>query len=125
MFIQSQNVVSSSNSISDLVSSSTTSKGIFLGAPKKRKALDYYNESVASDLSFVDSTSFSSLVNNSSGSIQQDTTEILGDSPNGPPFVRASTIKLLDTYQRCGQKVSLDIMLVGFSLVAPWSFKTS
>lgn len=110
MFIQSQNVVSSSNSISDhLPSSSTISKGIFLGAPKKRKALDYYNESVASDLSFVDSTSFTSLVNSSSGSIQQDTTEILGDSPNGPPFVRASTIKLLDTYQRCGQKVSLDI----------------
>lgn len=109
MFIQSQNVVSSSNSNPDLVSSSTSttnSKGIFLGAPKKRKALDYYNESVASDLSFVDSTSFGSLVNNSSGSIQQDTAEILGDSPNGPPFVRASTIKLLDTYQRCGQKVS-------------------
>lgn len=42
-------------------------------------------------------TAFSSLHNNALQKI----------SPNQQQLVRASTIKLLDTYQRCGQKVKL------------------
>lgn len=80
MFIQSQQLGTSSSS----------------GAvqPKKRKAEHYISDP------FVQQTAYS--VNSSSQ------TELNHASPNSQqPFVRASTIKLLDTYQRCGQKVSI------------------
>ncbi|KAK4887738.1 hypothetical protein RN001_004009 [Aquatica leii] len=78
MFIQSQQLGTSSSS----------------GAvqTKKRKAEHYINEPFVQQ-----QTAYS--VNNSSQ------TELNHASPNNQqPFVRASTIKLLDTYQRCGQK---------------------
>ncbi|XP_066152943.1 homeodomain-interacting protein kinase 2 isoform X3 [Euwallacea fornicatus] len=105
MFIQSQHMVTGNNN-SDIPSFNNPPTRIFLGAPKKRKSHDHYNESVASDITFVDNSGFSSLLNSgsSSGAAQEDVAEVINDSPNGQPFVRASTIKLLDTYQRCGQK---------------------
>ncbi|CAG9762494.1 unnamed protein product [Ceutorhynchus assimilis] len=108
MFIQSQQLVTGSNNSGIAPSSiNNTTTGTFLGAPKKRRALDYYNSSVASDLSFVDNSGFGTVVsgNGSTETVtQQGIAEGIQDSPNGKPFVRASTIKLLDTYQRCGQK---------------------
>lgn len=78
MFIQSQQLVT--NSSSGVVQS------------KKRKAEHYISEQFLPQ----DSTY---AVNNS------NQTELNNASPNNQqPFVRASTIKLLDTYQRCGQK---------------------
>ncbi|KAL1510089.1 hypothetical protein ABEB36_004744 [Hypothenemus hampei] len=128
----SSNSNPSSNHINNNQHHQHQSQPFFISAPKKRKQTthNHYSgggtggsSSVASDFSLVDnsSTGFCSFVNNihnnnsnSNGSNllitdsnQQQpevVTEIIQDSPNGQPFVRASTIKLLDTYQRCGQK---------------------
>ncbi|XP_050297644.1 homeodomain-interacting protein kinase 2 isoform X4 [Anthonomus grandis grandis] len=102
MFIQSQQLVTGNSN------HNSTTNHSFLGAPKKRKAaLDYYNSSV-SNSTFLDNSGFGPVVNNCIVpplvTPQQDSAELIQESPNGQPFVRASTIKLLDTYQRCGQK---------------------
>lgn len=95
MFIQSQQLVTSSSS------------GVV--QPKKRKSEHYAN---TSGEEFVQHhhqqhVNQDSLYSNSvSGSNQIIDLNHGGTSPgNQQPFVRASTIKLLDTYQRCGQKV--------------------
>lgn len=114
MFIQSQQLVTGSSNPGIAFSTTNSTTGTFLVAPKKRKALEYYNSSVASDLSFVDNSGFGTVVSGSGSAAaaqattRQDIAEVIQESPNGQPFVRASTIKLLDTYQRCGQKVRLE-----------------
>ncbi|XP_030745549.1 homeodomain-interacting protein kinase 2-like isoform X3 [Sitophilus oryzae] len=107
MFIQSQQLVTCNigNDGNSAPSSGGTSTA-FLGAPKKRRAVDYYNSSNNPDLAFVvdnghHQSHFATTVNLAAEDQQG---ELGRDSPNGQPFVRASTIKLLDTYQRCGQK---------------------
>lgn len=96
MFIQSQQLVTSSSNSSGVVQ------------PKKRKA-EHYS---------VDNSNGTNCNSNASGgdaaygpqeSVYAVTnfsqTDLNNASPNSQqPFVRASTIKLLDTYQRCGQK---------------------
>lgn len=62
------------------------------------------NNTTATTISSSSATTATNAVNNSSQ------TELSHASPRNlqqQPFVRASTIKLLDTYQRCGQKVNI------------------
>jgi homeodomain interacting protein kinase len=95
MFIQSQQLVTSSSSSSGVVQ------------PKKRKGEHYNGDNNNSsnsntnvgDTAFVPQESVYAVTNFSQ-------TDLNNASPSSQqPFVRASTIKLLDTYQRCGQKV--------------------
>ena len=98
MFIQSQQLVTSSSSSGAV-------------QPKKRKAEHYSSDNNNSnstnsnnninggDTAFVPQESVYAVTNFSQ-------TDLNNASPSSQqPFVRASTIKLLDTYQRCGQKV--------------------
>lgn len=98
MFIQSQQLVTSSSSSGAV-------------QPKKRKS-EHYNTTTSEE--FVhhqqqqqqqhhQDTIYSNSVNN--GSTQILDLNHAASPSNQQPFVRASTIKLLDTYQRCGQKV--------------------
>lgn len=82
MFIQSQQLVSNSSSNTGSI-------------PKKRKAEHCNIDQFVQQGSAYELTNSNSIVqsNNARPDSQQ-------------PFVHASTIKLLDTYQRCGQKVS-------------------
>lgn len=84
MFIQSQQFVTSSSGAVQ---------------PKKRKT-----ENSLSEQYLLQGNTTTIAVNNSSQ------TELSHASPRNhqQPFVRASTIKLLDTYQRCGQKVIIN-----------------
>lgn len=97
MFIQSQQLVTSSSS----------------GAvqPKKRKS-EHYNtiteefvhlQQQHQQQEFTQDSVYSNAVNDSTQVI--DLNNAASPNNNQQPFVRASTIKLLDTYQRCGQKV--------------------
>ncbi|XP_028129752.1 homeodomain-interacting protein kinase 2 isoform X2 [Diabrotica virgifera virgifera] len=121
MFIQSHQLVTNSNSNSSISNNGAVQ-------PKKRKAEHYSNGTgivsgnTGSEFSFVDqvfsvnggtqnfgsssnTTNLSSLTGNNVNN--QNTNHNHNGSPsrvNQQPFVRASTIKLLDTYQRCGQK---------------------
>lgn len=97
MFIQSQQLVTSSSS----------------GAvqPKKRKTEHYttseefvhhQHQQHHQQQQHNQDSVYSDAVNGSTQIIDLNH----ATSPNNQqPFVRASTIKLLDTYQRCGQKV--------------------
>lgn len=104
MFIQSQQLATNS---------STSNYGWI---PKKRKAEHYNNNN--GDLTHVEQvfnaicgghTNSNQSQNTSTTTSNSSTTNLNNASPNGnqQPFVRASTIKLLDTYQRCGQKVGM------------------
>lgn len=86
MFIQSHHLGTSSSSSSGLVQ------------PKKRKAEHYIGNSFVQQQQPV--------VYGSVNSSSQTEVNHASPSSNQQPFVRASTIKLLDTYQRCGQKVN-------------------
>lgn len=119
MFIQSQQSVTNSSS------SSSTNGAV---QPKKRKAEHYNSTGIGNgnsasgggtELSFLEQVFCVNGSNNQnfgSATISTQTTNNhqnsnhASNSPshgtNQQPFVRASTIKLLDTYQRCGQKVS-------------------
>lgn len=87
MFIQSQQQLVQSNNTAAI--------------PKKRKAEYCFNEQFAQQEPAYKQDSVNNQLNASLGANNA--------SPgNQQPFVRASTIKLLNTYQRCGQKVSSD-----------------
>lgn len=95
MFIQSQQLVTSSSS----------------GAvqPKKRKTEHYTSDNINHHTNAVD-TGFVPQESVYTGT-SFNQTDLNNATPNSQqPFVRASTIKLLDTYQRCGQKVGLIIL---------------
>nr|XP_023030165.1 homeodomain-interacting protein kinase 2-like isoform X3 [Leptinotarsa decemlineata] len=97
MFIQSQQLVTnSSNTINNNNNGSVQYK--------KRKAGHYSSDSgifsTGADLSIVEQV-FSV---NHQGYTTNFSTKNVSPGDNQQPFVRASTIKLLDTYQRCGQK---------------------
>lgn len=94
MFIQSQQLVTS------------TSSGAV--QPKKRKTEN--NSSLSEQCLLQNNNTTTIAVNNSS---QTELSHASPRSQQQQPFVRASTIKLLDTYQRCGQKV---IFLVTLSI---------
>lgn len=86
MFIQSQQLVTNSSS------------GV--AQSRKRKAEHYIGDQfLPQDSSYAVNNSNPIELNNASPNSQQ-------------PFVRASTIKLLDNYQRCGQKVLFIILLL-------------
>lgn len=99
MFIQSQQLVTSSSSNNGAVQ------------PKKRKTEHYssnggVNPNSGGELSLVEQV-FSVTANGHNQNLTSTTIDLNHASPgigNQQPFVRASTIKLLDTYQRCGQK---------------------
>lgn len=102
MFIQSQQLATNS---------STSNYGWI---PKKRKAEHFNNNSNLTHVGQVFNAVCGGHTNNnqnqnttSTTTSNSSTTNHNNASPNGnqQPFVRASTIKLLDTYQRCGQKV--------------------
>lgn len=101
MFIQSQQLVTSSSS----------------GAvqPKKRKS-EHYNTTTSEEFLHHQQQQQDQQSHHQQdlvylNAVNGSTTQIIdlnhATSPNNnqQPFVRASTIKLLDTYQRCGQKV--------------------
>lgn len=75
---------------------------------KKRKS-EHYNvdNNNSNSSSNSNPTGDSSYVPHESvyGVTNFNQTDLNNASPSQQPFVRASTIKLLDTYQRCGQKV--------------------
>lgn len=104
MFIQSQQLVTSSSSNNGAVQ------------PKKRKTEHYsssggVNPNSGGELSLVEQV-FSVTANGHNQNLTSTTIDLNHASPgigNQQPFVRASTIKLLDTYQRCGQKVGLRV----------------
>lgn len=110
MFIQSQQLATNS---------STSNYG---SIPKKRKAEHYNNNGDLTHVEQVFNTVCGGLnnqnQNTSSTAIYNSLITNLNDaSPtngNQQPFVRASTIKLLDTYQRCGQKVRIYKCLIFF-----------
>lgn len=92
MFIHSQQLVTSSGAVQ----------------PKKRKTENSFSEQCIlqnNNHHHTTANATTIAVNNSSQ------TEFSHASPRNQqqPFVRASTIKLLDTYQRCGQKVIITI----------------
>ncbi|XP_018563810.1 homeodomain-interacting protein kinase 2 isoform X3 [Anoplophora glabripennis] len=99
MFIQSQQLVTSSSSNNGAVQ------------PKKRKTEHYssnggVNPNSGGELSLVEQV-FSVTAHGHNQNFTSTTFDLNHASPslgNQQPFVRASTIKLLDTYQRCGQK---------------------
>ncbi|CAG9864718.1 unnamed protein product [Phyllotreta striolata] len=112
MFIQSQqSVTNSSNS-----NNSNSTNGAV--QPKKRKAEHYIGNGGGAELSFIEqvfcinggaqnfgSASISTQTgNHQHGQNGNHASNSPGRGTNQQPFVRASTIKLLDTYQRCGQK---------------------
>lgn len=96
MFIQSQH-------------SGTSSSGVVLQHNHKKRKLDHLQQDYSSEGNSVYSLNGGNL--NLSQSVVQGSNRnnVQHKSPNGvmpQNFIRASTIKLLDTYQRCGQKVS-------------------
>ncbi|CAG2062892.1 unnamed protein product, partial [Timema podura] len=104
MFIQSQH--------------SNTSGGVALQHIHKKRRLDHHQQQV--DYSNGDNLyalNAGGIVNNLNQTVVQrhvqrtlnTNNNVQNKSPNGgvpQQFIRASTIKLLDTYQRCGQKVN-------------------
>nr|CAD7464727.1 unnamed protein product [Timema tahoe] len=102
MFIQSQH--------------SNTSGGVALQHIHKKRRLDHHQQQV--DYSNGDNLyalNAGGIVNNLNQTVVQrhvqrtlnTNNNVQNKSPNGgvpQQFIRASTIKLLDTYQRCGQK---------------------
>jgi hypothetical protein len=124
MFIQTQQT----SSVNGSSSSSSSSSNNTVHHPSKKRKLDYnvsqpviqhaLVQSSASDYQLDNTglqqrysvnganTAFSSLHNNNA---------LQKSSPNQQTLVRASTIKLLDTYQRCGQKVGISCCVVAFS----------
>ncbi|XP_011344756.1 homeodomain-interacting protein kinase 2 isoform X2 [Ooceraea biroi] len=112
MFIQTQQT----SSVNGSSSSSSSSSNNTVHHPSKKRKLDYNVSQPVIQHALVQSageyqldstglqqrysvnganTAFSSLHNNNA---------LQKSSPNQQTLVRASTIKLLDTYQRCGQK---------------------
>ncbi|CAH1174185.1 unnamed protein product [Phaedon cochleariae] len=88
MFIHSHNLVTDNNSTGTL-------------QYKKHKA-DNFSSSANTDLSIVEQVF--SLNGNNFGTSNDNVSHSSPSGGNQQPYVRASTIKLLDTYQRCGQK---------------------
>lgn len=108
MFIQSQQLVTSSSS------------GVV--QPKKRKS-EHYNTTSKEFVHLQQQPQHHQQLNHqdtvySTNIVNDTTTQIIdlnhATSPNNSqqPFVRASTIKLLDTYHRCGQKVRKTTLLL-------------
>ncbi|XP_028049724.1 homeodomain-interacting protein kinase 2 isoform X6 [Monomorium pharaonis] len=113
MFIQTQQTSSVNGSSSSSSSSSSNNTGHHHS--KKRK-LDYNVSQPVIQHALVQSTSDYQLDNtglqqrysvngaNTAFSSLHNNNALQKSSPNQQTLVRASTIKLLDTYQRCGQK---------------------
>ncbi|XP_024871624.1 homeodomain-interacting protein kinase 2 isoform X7 [Temnothorax curvispinosus] len=113
MFIQTQQTSSVNGSSSS--SSSSSSNNTVHHHSKKRK-LDYNVSQPVIQHALVQSTSDYQLDNtglqqrysvngaNTAFSSLHNNNALQKSSPNQQTLVRASTIKLLDTYQRCGQK---------------------
>ncbi|KAG5883969.1 hypothetical protein JTB14_004176 [Gonioctena quinquepunctata] len=104
MFIQSQQLATNSSNNNPFVSN-------FNGVSvhhKKRKAEHYTgavfndNNGAGTELSLVEQVF--SVNNNGHTTNFSSSNHASPSNGNQQPFVRASTIKLLDTYQRCGQK---------------------
>lgn len=104
MFIQSQH-------------SSNSSSGVALQHGHKKRKVEHQQQVDYSGGDNLYSLNAGNVVNNVSQSVVQRHTHrtqntnnnVQHKSPSGgmpQQFIRASTIKLLDTYQRCGQKVS-------------------
>lgn len=104
MFIQSQH-------------SSNSSSGVALQQGHKKRKVEHQQQVNYSGGDNLYSLNAGSVVNNVSQSLvqrhshrtQNTNNNVQHKSPSGgmpQQFIRASTIKLLDTYQRCGQKVS-------------------
>lgn len=104
MFIQSQQQAqnnSTSNNINTVVVGSVHQHH------KKRKA-DHFSREFSSGQGTITTSIPNTFIEQvfSNGQVQAlPDIDHAGSSPQ--PFVRASTIKLLDTYQRCGQKVNI------------------
>lgn len=97
MFIQSQQLVTSSSSSNGAVQ------------PKRRKTEHYVSNGGDSGGELVDQVF--AVANQNVNSSIADFDHASPSVGNQQPFVRASTIKLLDTYQRCGQKVGREVGL--------------
>lgn len=99
MFIQSQQLVTSS--------SNSSSSGVV--QPKKRKAEHYStnNTNCGGELSLVEAVF--AVTGNQLTDIDNNHASPSAGS-NSQLLVRGSTIKLLDTYQRCGQKVKIHVL---------------
>ena len=114
MFIQTQQTSSVNGSSS---SSSSSSSNNTVHHPSKKRKLDYNVSQPVIQHALVQSTSDYQLDNtglqqrysvngaNTAFSSLHNNNALQKSSPNQQTLVRASTIKLLDTYQRCGQKV--------------------
>ncbi|XP_011707653.1 PREDICTED: homeodomain-interacting protein kinase 2 isoform X3 [Wasmannia auropunctata] len=114
MFIQTQQTSSVNGSSS---SSSSSSSNNTVHHPSKKRKLDYNVSQPVIQHALVQSTSdYNQLDNtglqqrysvngaNTAFSSLHNNNALQKSSPNQQTLVRASTIKLLDTYQRCGQK---------------------
>ncbi|KYN00669.1 Homeodomain-interacting protein kinase 2 [Cyphomyrmex costatus] len=113
MFIQTQQTSSVNGSSS---SSSSSSSNNTVHHPSKKRKLDYNVSQPVIQHALVQSTSDYQLDNtglqqrysvngaNTAFSSLHNNNALQKSSPNQQTLVRASTIKLLDTYQRCGQK---------------------
>jgi homeodomain interacting protein kinase len=104
MFIQSQH-------------SGNSSSGVALQQGHKKRKVEHQQQVDYSGGDVLYSLNAGNVVNNVSQSVvqrhahrtQNSNNNVQHKSPSGgmpQQFIRASTIKLLDTYQRCGQKVS-------------------
>ncbi|XP_018343704.1 PREDICTED: homeodomain-interacting protein kinase 2 isoform X7 [Trachymyrmex septentrionalis] len=114
MFIQTQQTSSVNGSSSS--SSSSSSSNNTVHHPSKKRKLDYNVSQPVIQHALVQSTSDYQLDNtglqqrysvngaNTAFSSLHNNNALQKSSPNQQTLVRASTIKLLDTYQRCGQK---------------------
>lgn len=99
MFIQSQQLVTNSSS---------SSNGVVQHKKRKAEHYNHNNNNHSGEATFVPQEPVYTVTNFSQ-------TDFNNASPNSQqPFVRASTIKLLDTYQRCGQKVRRAPMIFFF-----------
>lgn len=132
MFIQTQQTSSVNGSSS---SSSSSSNNTVHHHSKKRK-LEYNVSQPVIQHALVQSTGDYQLDNtglqqrysvngaNTAFSSLHNNNALQKSSPNQQTLVRASTIKLLDTYQRCGQKVgatSSDFLLPIILFWPAWS----
>lgn len=132
MFIQTQQTSSVNGSSS---SSSSSSNNTVHHHSKKRK-LEYNVSQPVIQHALVQSTGDYQLDNtglqqrysvngaNTAFSSLHNNNALQKSSPNQQTLVRASTIKLLDTYQRCGQKVgatSFDFLLPIILFWPAWS----
>lgn len=117
MFIQSQQT----SSVNSSSSNSNSNNSITAHHHSKKRKLDYNINQPVIQHSLVQSSvdyqlentglqRYSVSGNNSNNTItfntlQNNNNNALQKSPISNTLMRASTIKLLDTYQRCGQKV--------------------